>query len=167
MLMSTRGFDSVPTRLKSCRATRAIRPNLLQNMKVCIENPLPGAPAFTSRNRARRFVRAGRAVFTITDRRIRFILEPMQTGLLALAAHCAESAKEAGNKRDTKGGYDRDQRSHIKDIRHLPIVQADKMIRQERSSRNWSYSTAVSRRRGSGTVLNNPLSNGKRREVAV
>lgn len=46
----------------------------MSKIPISIENPIPGGSAFTSPNRARRFVRDGRAIWTDSEQHaIRFV----------------------------------------------------------------------------------------------
>lgn len=91
-------------------------------------------------NRAKRYERLGRAKF-IAPLVIRFLDTPMQASI-ANQAEVKLHASVTG-----QCGYDRVDRSFLKAARHIPVVMAEKMIREEKSSRNWSYSAAVTHRR--------------------
>jgi len=50
-------------------------------------------------------------------------------------------------KRLTAGGYDEVDRTFYRDARNLPLIAPEKMIREERSTRDWSFSKGVRRLR--------------------
>ena len=109
--------------------------------KVKIENPVSGESEFTSVNRARRFVDSGRAVF-VGARAIRFTSESRRAEMVRLIA----AATEARVHRELTGaGYDREAGSFYQHARAIPIISPEKMIREERSERDWSYAKAVRR----------------------
>jgi hypothetical protein len=105
------------------------------NKQVRIENPVSGGNAVTSLKRANRFVRSGRAVF-LAPLLLRFLDTPLNRVAL-------EAAREKLLIQNT--GYDRTDRSFFAAARHIPIVNAAKMIREERSPRNWSFTVSVFR----------------------
>lgn len=109
--------------------------------KVIIENPAPGGSAITSLNRARRFVDTKRAVFT-GPQAIRFVVDSPRIELLRVIAQAAE---DRVHRALTGGGYDGVRSTFYAEAPAIPIVNAAKMIRQERSERNWSYTSSVRR----------------------
>jgi hypothetical protein len=114
--------------------------SLMRASKVKIENPIPGESEYTSLNRARRFVGSGRAVFTGAQA-IRFVVESRRAEIVRLVAKATE---DRVHRAVTGVGYDRvDRCLGEKELRHVPVVNGVKMIRQERSERNWSYASAV------------------------
>lgn len=107
-------------------------------VEVLIENPPVGYQNKTSLERARRYERAGRAQF-VAPLVIRFLNTPMQAAIV-------KTAEEELHARATGQAYDRVDRAFHRQARNLPMINAAKMIREEKSSRNWSYTTGVRRR---------------------
>lgn len=107
-------------------------------VQVLIENPPVGCQNRTSLERARRYERAGRAKF-VSPLVIRFLDTPTQ-------ATVAKTAEARLHARVTGHLYDRVDRSFHRDARNLPMINPEKMIRQEKSSRDWSYIASVNRR---------------------
>ncbi len=99
---------------------------------VSIENPIAGQPAKLSHAEARERIRNGEAVATIqvNDQILAIRLVPILLDSLLSS---------------TTKGYDDVHRSFHREAPRLPLVQADKMIRQEKSERNWSYAAGVKR----------------------
>jgi hypothetical protein len=96
----------------------------------------------TSLNRARRFVGSGRAVFT-GPQAIRFVVDSARTELLQRRA---QEAEERLHDRVTGGNYDRiDRVLTLPELARLPLVCPSKILRNERSDRDWSYTAAVRR----------------------
>jgi hypothetical protein len=107
-------------------------------VEVLIENPPAGCQNKTSLERARRYERAGRAQF-VAPLVIRFLDTATQAAIVKIA-------EERLHARLTGQGYDRVDRSFHRDARNLPVINAAKMIREEKSSRDWSYTAGVRRR---------------------
>jgi hypothetical protein len=107
-------------------------------VQVLIENPPVGCQNKTSLEHARRYERAGRAKF-VAPLVIRFLDSPTQKAV-------SKNAEERLHARVTGHEYDRLNRSFHRDARHVPVINAAMMIRQEKSSADWSYSAGVSRR---------------------
>ncbi len=104
--------------------------------QVKIENPLMGGNALTSLSRARRFVDKGRAVF-VGPAIIRF-LDSSQQQKIRLAA------EKRLHSHLTGGGYDCINRMlGEREMRNLPIVSPAKLLRSEKSDRDWSYTAAT------------------------
>jgi hypothetical protein len=110
--------------------------------KTLIENPAPGGRAETTGNRARRFVRAGQAVFT-GERTIRFVRDEAGIALLRMIEETAVARIARGSGVE----YDRVKRCFDRELPHIPVVNPAKMVRQEKSSRNWSFSAGVEQKR--------------------
>src|ERR1700689_347163 len=108
-------------------------PRGLPNMKVevLIENPPVGYQNKTSLERARRYERAGRARF-VAPLVIRFLDTATQASIV-------KTAEERLHARVTGQEYDRLDQSFYRDARNLPVINPGKMIREEKSSRDWSY----------------------------
>lgn len=111
---------------------------MAKSITVQIENPPEGFLAVTSLEHARRYERKGRAVF-IGALTIRFVDTAAQRRL-------CERATAERRARITAGEYDRVDRTFFTSARNLPLINADKMIREERSSRKWSFTAAVDRK---------------------
>jgi hypothetical protein len=129
--------------------------------KVSIENPVPGGGEVTSMNRALRFVATRRAVFTGAQS-IRFVTDSPRVELV----RTIEKATEDRVHRAVTGvGYDRVGDTFFESARAIPIVNAGKMIREERSERDWSYTSAVWRGsavpHGRGRGGSNPSAGGR------
>jgi hypothetical protein len=107
-------------------------------VEVLIENPPVGHRNKTSLERARRYERAGRARF-VAPLVIRFMESPMQAAIM-------KTAEERLHARITGQGYDTVDRSFHREARNLPLINPAKMIREEKSSRNWSYTAGVRHR---------------------
>jgi hypothetical protein len=107
-------------------------------VQVLIENPPIGCQNRTSLERARRYERAGRAKF-VSPLVIRFLATATQ-------AVVAKTAEESLHARVTGLVYDRVDRSFHRNAHNVPVINPKKMIRQEKSSRDWSYTASVSRR---------------------
>lgn len=107
-------------------------------IEVVIENPPAGYQNKTSLERARRYERAGRAIF----------VAPLAIRFLDTATHAAivKAAEARMHKRVTGQAYDRVDQSFHREARNLPVINPEKMIREEKSSRDWSYTAGVSRR---------------------
>jgi hypothetical protein len=110
---------------------------------VRIENPPVGFRDVTSVERARRYARDGRAVF-IEPLVIRFLETALQSAIVQASE---DRARLQGIGSRQAEGYDRTSRSFVTDLRGIPIINPDKMIRQEKSSRAWSFSAGVDHRR--------------------
>jgi hypothetical protein len=90
-------------------------------------------------NRARRFVETRRAVFTGAQS-IRFVVDSLRVELVRMV----ETATEDRVHREITGReYDHVGRCFAKELPRIPVVSSAKMIRQERSERDWSYTSAV------------------------
>ena len=50
------------------------------------------------------------------------------------------------HKRVTGQAYDKVDQFFHREARNLPVINPEKMIREEKSSRDWSYTAGVSRR---------------------
>jgi hypothetical protein len=88
---------------------------------VAIENPLPGGRAETTRSRARRFVRAGRAVFIGEgELRIRFV-EGAARVAQEMRATTLLLQRTTGRAYDLLGG------NYIRCARHIPVLHPEKM----------------------------------------
>jgi hypothetical protein len=122
-----------------CRKWRSLKVCLVaREERVKIENPVYAGNDSTSLKRAQRFVRSGRAVFTGPST-IRF-LDSSQQQRIRLQADAAHHAKLTGT------GYDSvDRLLTQQEAAHLPIIRASRMMREETSSRDWSYKAGVSR----------------------
>jgi hypothetical protein len=107
-------------------------------IEVLIENPPVGYQNKTSLQRARRYVHAGRAQF-VEPLVIRFLDTPVQVAIV-------KAAEEKLHARITGQEYDRVGRSFHREARNLPVINPEKMIRDEKSSRDWSYTASVARR---------------------
>jgi hypothetical protein len=107
-------------------------------IEVVIENPPVGYQNKTSLERARRYERAGRAKF-VAPLMIRFLDTAMQAVIV-------KAAEENLHNRVTGQGYDRVDQSFHRDARNLPVINPAAMVREEKSSRDWSYSAGVNRR---------------------
>lgn len=103
-------------------------------------NPPVGYQNKTSLERARRYERAGRAKF-VTPLVIRFLDTVTQAAIV-------KAAEETLHKRVTGQGYDRVDQSFHREARNLPVINPASMIREEKSSRDWSYTAGVNRRVG-------------------
>ena len=90
----------------------------------------------------------------VTPTSIRFLA----TGMQAMIVKDAEAVAAA---RITGVGYDRVTEAFHRCAAHIPIVNVNAMIREERSGRDWSYRAAVLRR---GSKAND---NGVPREVGT
>jgi len=108
----------------------------MPKQEVRIVNPVPGGQNRTSVERARRFVRHGRAVMVGP-----LVLQFLDTPLQRFIAADAQEKLLAQNT-----GYDRTDRTFYDSARQIPIINASKMIREERSSRQWSFSASVHNR---------------------
>lgn len=119
---------------------RAQTPEVSPQMKVevLIENPPAGYQNKTSLQRAQRYERAGRARF-VAPLVIRFLDTPMQAAIV-------RTAEDRLHARVTGHAYDRVNRAFHREARNLPVINPGKMIREEKSSRDWSYTAGVSRR---------------------
>jgi hypothetical protein len=103
-----------------------------------ILNPMPGGNNATSMNRARRFVKAGRARF-VDASKIEFLETP-------LSRRIAVSAEEALHRRLVGVNIDAISRAMTRsEMANLPILSVDRMIRREASSRDWSFDRSVRR----------------------
>lgn len=107
-------------------------------VEVLIENPPLGYQNKTSLQRARRYERTGRARF-VAPLVIRFLDTPMQAAIV-------KTAEDRLHARVTGQAYDRVNRSFHREARNLPVINPAKMIREEKSSRDWSYRAGVSQR---------------------
>ena len=109
-------------------------------ISVRILNPFPGGNEFTSLYRARRFFEKKKAKPAIVGGRlaIEFVYASQEQ-----AAEQRDRADRDHTRRVTGRGYDLVRSSFLDDARHIPIIDAPKIIRQERSSRDWSYTAAV------------------------
>jgi len=107
-------------------------------VEVLIENPPVGYQNKTSLQRARRYESAGRARF-VAPHVIRFLDTAMQAAIV-------KTAEERLHARITGQGYDRVNQSFHREARNLPVINPAKMIREEKSSRDWSYTAGVTRR---------------------
>jgi hypothetical protein len=69
---------------------------------------------------------------------------------LDTATHAAivKAAEERLHKRVTGQAYDRVDQSFHREARNLPVINPASMIREEKSSRDWSYTAGVNRRVG-------------------
>jgi hypothetical protein len=106
--------------------------------EVLIENPPAGHQNKTSMKRALRYERAGRAQF-VSPSMIRFLDTPLQAAIL-------KTAEERLHALVTGQEYDRVDRTFFGDARHLPVIKPEVMIREVKSSRDWSYTASVRRR---------------------
>jgi hypothetical protein len=88
--------------------------------------------------RARRYVDARRAEF-VAPLVIRFFDTPLQAAI-------AKTAEERLHARITGVEYDRVRRSFHRQARNLPLINPEKMIRNVKSSRDWSYAASVTHR---------------------
>lgn len=105
---------------------------------IHIENPLPGHAAATTLKRATHFVRARRAV-SVNRTTIRFVAPPQ---------FVIKSAEEALHAKLCGLAIDRINRTMTRrEMLNLPLVNPDRALRNEKSSRDWSYSAAVRRDR--------------------
>jgi len=111
---------------------------------VKIENPPIGFADTTSLFRARKYEHRGQAHFT-GPRTIRFNDTPLQAAIV-------KESEEQLHSRITGAWYDRVEGNFLADVRSgmngrrvnvLPVIDPDKMTRQEKSSRDWSYSSSV------------------------
>jgi len=101
-------------------------------------NPVAGGSAATSMNRARRFVKAGRARF-VDNNAIEFLDVPLNRGV-------ALNAEEALHRRIVGVNIDAISRTMTRrEMAGLPIVGAERMIRRETSSCDWSFERSVRR----------------------
>jgi hypothetical protein len=84
-------------------------------------------------------VRHGRAIVTESDKDFRpaaiFFIDSSLNKIVA------RDAQEQLLVKNT--GYDRERRTFFDAARSIPIVNAAKMIREERSPRKWSFATSV------------------------
>lgn len=104
-------------------------------IEVLIENPPDGCQNKTSLKRARRYERAGRARF-VAPLVIRFLDTATQASIV-------KTAEERLHARVTGQEYDRLAQSFYRDAHNLPVINPGKMIREEKSSRDWSYRAGV------------------------
>lgn len=116
---------------------------------VHIENPLPGTRDECTVERARRYKRDNRVEFVAVDQHgdpmvIRFLNTPLQA-FVEKQAEDGKHEKLLATLGVTRGGYDRIDSLFHDASRHIPVINAEKMIREVKSSRNWSYTTAVDR----------------------
>lgn len=102
---------------------------------VRIENPPPGHRDQTTLTRARRYEKAGRAKF-VEPMVIRFLDTPIQRKILKSAEDKELAAISGCN-------YDRVNRVFAEEARRLPVIDPQKMIREEKSKRDWSYRAGV------------------------
>ena len=101
-------------------------------------NPVTGGSAATSMNRARRFVKAGRARF-VHDNVIEFLDVPLNRRV-------ALSADEALHRRMVGVNIDAISRTMTRcEMAGVPIVRIDRMIRREASGRDWGFEHSVRR----------------------
>jgi hypothetical protein len=106
-------------------------------LEVLIENPPVGYQNKTSLARARRFERAGRARF-VAPLVIRFLDTPTQAAIVKIA-------EQRLHARLTGQAYDNVDRSFYRDASNVPVINPAKMLREEKSSRDWSYTAGVRR----------------------
>lgn len=103
---------------------------------VKIANPPIGHRDETSLEHALRYVRKERAVLDRAAMVLTFLDTAMQAAIL-------EDARKAAHAKLTGVCYDRVDREFFEHARALPMVNPAKMIREERSSRNWSFRAGV------------------------
>ena len=105
---------------------------------VRIENPVAGKRAEIGPGAAEDMIRNGTAVAACRV-----------NGLLALIRLTGPARNE---KEVTGREYDAVSRSFHGNAIHIPVIAAEKMIREEKSSRDWSYQQAVRRMRRMDTA---------------
>lgn len=66
------------------------------------------------------------------------------------------SVEERLHRRITGVNYDDVDRSFHREAPALPLIRVDKMLRHEKSARNWSYSAAVLNNRASDVNSGDP-----------
>lgn len=104
-------------------------------VEVLIENPPAGGQNKTSLARAKRFERSGRAQF-VAPLVIRFLDTPQQRAVV-------KTAEQRLQERITGHTYDSLNESFFRFARGLPLIHADNLIRNVKSTRDWSYRVAV------------------------
>jgi len=98
-----------------------------ERIQVRIENPVVGGQTSTSPERARRFVRKGRAVFT-GERSIRFVDGEIQQAIRQRAELKLHSAL-------TGVGYDQVGRAMgISELRHVPVIHPERLLQGRRKA---------------------------------
>lgn len=104
--------------------------SLIKKHMVRIENPIPGKRGEISVSAGEVMIAAGGAVATCRV-----------DGLLHMIRLI--DAKPGSNKALTGREYDLVQRSFHLEAKNLPLIAVDKMIREEKSTRDWSYQAAT------------------------
>lgn len=108
---------------------------------VRIENPIAGCRPETTPNRARRFVRSGRAVFVgAGETCIRFVSEP------AAAVMAVRAMEVQIGRLESARGYDSYPQSCYDRARHIPVIQPEKLIRESGDEIEWSFRAGVNHR---------------------
>lgn len=93
----------------------------MQRSDVLIENPPPGGGNKTNLNRARRYVKQGRAVFVgVGETTIR--MGSYMRSVVATSASESALAKLTGREYDSMRGQ------WFEHARHIPVIHPEKMI---------------------------------------
>jgi len=108
---------------------------------VKVENPGKG-PTHIRLGAAEALIASGRAMAVVRVNGV--------THMIRLTGPVANDPRTAAFL--TARGYDGVDRSFYEDARNLPLIAPEKMIREERSTQDWSFSRAVWHRRGSVKV---------------
>lgn len=98
-----------------------------QRIQIRIENPVVGGQTSTSLERARRFVRKGRAVFTC-EQSIRFVDGEIQQAIRRRAEMKLHAAL-------TGVGYDQVRRAMgISELCHVPVIHPERLLQGRRKA---------------------------------
>lgn len=115
---------------------------------VTIENPQAGRPSQVNERTAARLVQTGAAEVTsrVLNGQILIIKLTVQaTDRPSFGSQHGYSASAAALRKATRAGYDGVRRVFDEELPNVPVVQGQKMVREEKSDRNWSYTAAVKR----------------------
>jgi hypothetical protein len=112
-----------------------------KKIRVKITNPLAGGADSTDLHHARKFLNKFRAIRV-----------PGPNPVITFVASAAESSRRdaadrALTARITGADYDGVRSSFAEQLAAIPVINAPKLIRKERSSRDWSYQVSVRRPR--------------------
>jgi hypothetical protein len=111
----------------------------LPEPRVLIENPPPGGSNSTGLNRARRYVRQGRATFVGTGETVIRFGNYMR-------AVVARSASESSLAKLTGFHYDAVRDQLYEHARAIPVIQPAKLIETRGDEIAWSFSASVDHR---------------------
>lgn len=104
---------------------------------VRVENPQSGQREMVDGTRAQRLIAEGKAVSTVTSGG--FVLQ------IRLIEALTFEQQRARQRLATGRHYDSLNQSFAEQLPGVPVVQASKMIRMEKSERDWSYAKSVRR----------------------